>query len=205
MESLKRTAPSNFQCIWTTMKPQDEPNCLSYWRRQALLSWFGTLYHTKEHLCLNKTINDIRENSQIMQGITILLFGDFRQTLPVIPRRPQANEINVCFKRKLHLESWQAENSMRVKIAGELARRRFAPFLLHFCKGTIGMGQNTNISPPNGCGNSVSSIQDLSNHIYAKIKHNFIHSNLLFDRVILVIKNRNMYSINWNNTLPLTL
>lgn len=43
---------------------------------------------------LNLTLKDLRGNNQLMGGILLLLSGDFRQTLPVIPRGPSADEIN---------------------------------------------------------------------------------------------------------------
>jgi hypothetical protein len=34
---------------------------------------------------LNRTLKDIKENDSIMGGTTVLLAGDFRQTLPIVP------------------------------------------------------------------------------------------------------------------------
>lgn len=47
---------------------------------------------------LDRTLKDLRENHQLFGGATILLTGDCRQTLPVIPKFSAADELNVCLK-----------------------------------------------------------------------------------------------------------
>ena len=57
---------------------------------------------TMAHKCnleaLNRSLQDIRDNRGVMGGITVLLAGDFRQTLPVVQRGTRADEINACLK-----------------------------------------------------------------------------------------------------------
>ncbi|GBP94149.1 hypothetical protein EVAR_57564_1 [Eumeta japonica] len=47
---------------------------------QAQLQW-----HKKSLEALNFTLKDLRRNNNIFGGLMILLAGDFRQTLPVVP------------------------------------------------------------------------------------------------------------------------
>ena len=42
----------------------------------------------------NRTLQDLRDNTDIMGGIVVLLAADFRQTLPVIQRKTPADEIS---------------------------------------------------------------------------------------------------------------
>lgn len=42
---------------------------------------------------LSTTLQDIKSNNSLMEGITLLLAGDLRQTLPVIPRVTRADLI----------------------------------------------------------------------------------------------------------------
>lgn len=45
-----------------------------------------TMAHRKSLEALDKTLQDLRKNTRLMGGILLLLSGDFRQTLPVIPK-----------------------------------------------------------------------------------------------------------------------
>lgn len=54
--------------------------------------------HKKSLEALNFTLKDLRRNNNIFGGLMILLAGDFRQTLPVIPRGTPADELNAYLK-----------------------------------------------------------------------------------------------------------
>ncbi|GFU91509.1 ATP-dependent DNA helicase [Trichonephila clavipes] len=58
----------------------------------------STMSHKKAIEELNQTLQELRVSTDIMEGIVVLLAGDFRQTLPVIQRGTQANEIRACIK-----------------------------------------------------------------------------------------------------------
>ncbi|GBP38709.1 ATP-dependent DNA helicase pif1 [Eumeta japonica] len=57
-----------------------------------------TMAHKKSLEALNFTLKDLRRNNNIFGGLMILLAGDFRQTLPVVPRGTPADELNACLK-----------------------------------------------------------------------------------------------------------
>jgi ATP-dependent DNA helicase PIF1 len=57
-----------------------------------------TMAHKRAMEALNRTMKDLRNDSRCFGGAMILLSGDFRQTLPVIPRSTAADEINACLK-----------------------------------------------------------------------------------------------------------
>ncbi|KAF2879973.1 hypothetical protein ILUMI_26198 [Ignelater luminosus] len=57
-----------------------------------------TMAHKRASEALDRTLRDLRSNQIIFGGAMILLVGDFRQTLPVIPRSTPADEINACLK-----------------------------------------------------------------------------------------------------------
>ncbi|GBP09385.1 ATP-dependent DNA helicase pif1 [Eumeta japonica] len=52
--------------------------------------------HKKSLEALDRTLKDLRSNHNRFGGAMILLLGDFRQTLPVIPRSTPADELNPC-------------------------------------------------------------------------------------------------------------
>ncbi|GBP84223.1 hypothetical protein EVAR_62239_1 [Eumeta japonica] len=57
-----------------------------------------TMAHKRALEALDMTLKDLRKDSRCFGGAMILLSGDFRQTLPVIPRSTAADEINACLK-----------------------------------------------------------------------------------------------------------
>ncbi|GBP63660.1 hypothetical protein EVAR_82020_1, partial [Eumeta japonica] len=80
--------------------------------------------HKKSLEALNFTLKDLRRNNNIFGGLMILLAGDFRQTLPVVPRGTPADELNACLKAS---PLWNNNNDVHAlnftiqsKIAGDL-------------------------------------------------------------------------------------
>ncbi|XP_073826793.1 uncharacterized protein [Musca autumnalis] len=57
-----------------------------------------TMAHKKSLEALDRTLQDLRNNSMLFGGALVLLAGDFRQTLPVIPGSTPADELNACLK-----------------------------------------------------------------------------------------------------------
>lgn len=48
---------------------------------------------------LNRTLPDLRDNKKIMRRLTVLIAGNFLQTLQVIPRSTRADEVKAHVKR----------------------------------------------------------------------------------------------------------
>ncbi|GFV20703.1 ATP-dependent DNA helicase [Trichonephila clavipes] len=61
-----------------------------------------TMSHKKALEALDRTLRDFRGNRRIFGGALILLSGDFRQTLPIIPRSTPADELHACLKSSVH-------------------------------------------------------------------------------------------------------
>jgi len=47
---------------------------------------------------LNRTMRYVNDNIRLFGSVLVLLSGDFKQTLPIIPRVIYADEINSCLK-----------------------------------------------------------------------------------------------------------
>lgn len=47
---------------------------------------------------LNNILKDLRDNTGIVGGVTVLLAGDFWKILPVVPRGSRADEVKACMK-----------------------------------------------------------------------------------------------------------
>ena len=54
--------------------------------------------HRKAIEAVNRTLQDNQRCNQPMGDVTMLFCGDFRQTLPAVPRGTRANKINACLK-----------------------------------------------------------------------------------------------------------
>lgn len=68
-------------------------------RTCAALLWEEcTMAHKKSFEAVDRTMRDLRGNNEPMGGALILLAGDFRQTLPVVPRSTPTDELNAYIK-----------------------------------------------------------------------------------------------------------
>lgn len=69
-----------------------------------------TMAHKKALEALDRTLKDLRKNDHPMGKSVILLAGDFRQTLPIIPRSTPADELNACLKASSKCQENQTNN-----------------------------------------------------------------------------------------------
>jgi PIF1 helicase. len=64
-------------------------------RQCKLLVWDeSTKSHKKAIEALNRTLQDLRDSTDIMGGMVVFLAGDFRQTLPVTPQMESEPVLN---------------------------------------------------------------------------------------------------------------
>jgi len=71
---------------------------------------------------IDRTMRDLRNIDQPIGGIPLLLSGDFRQTLPVIPKRSPADELRVCLKSSYlwkYMKVFHLHTNMCVSLLGE--------------------------------------------------------------------------------------
>ena len=75
--------------------------------------------HKKSLKALDRSSQDLRENSKPFGSTLILLAGNFRQTLPVIPRSTPLGELNACLKNYdlwVHVKTLILTINMRVQL-----------------------------------------------------------------------------------------
>lgn len=68
-----------------------------------------------------------------MGGVTVLLAGDFRQTLPVVPRGTRADEVKACIKTSYLwplIKKLSLRKNMRVHLGGDASNEHFSELLL---------------------------------------------------------------------------
>ncbi|XP_072392548.1 ATP-dependent DNA helicase pif1-like [Diabrotica undecimpunctata] len=150
---------------------------------------------------LNRTLKDLRNDSRCFGGAMILLSGDFRQILPVIPRSTAVNEINACLKSSnlwRYVKKLQLTTNMRVTLLNDTSAENFSEQLL-----TIGNGQvlvdelSGLISFLNHFCNFVSSKDELINNVFPNIISNYKNNEWLSERAILAAKNKDVDDLNY--------
>ncbi|GFW00167.1 ATP-dependent DNA helicase [Trichonephila clavipes] len=98
-------------------------------REAKLIIWDEcTMAHKKGIEALNRTLQDIRGCNQIMGGLTVLLSGDFRQTLPVVLRGTRADIVKACLKTSFlwpHIKVVSLKINMRVHLQHDLRAEIF--------------------------------------------------------------------------------
>ncbi|GFY26457.1 ATP-dependent DNA helicase PIF1 [Trichonephila clavipes] len=105
-----------------------------------------TMSHKKALEALDRTLRDFRGNRRIFGGALILLSGDFRQTLPIIPRSTPADELHACLKSSVlwrHLQKLTLKTSMRVQLQRDASAGNFAKQLMDIGNGRMEIDEST--------------------------------------------------------------
>lgn len=159
-----------------------------------------TMAHKKSFETLNTTLKDINNNTQLMGGKLILLAGDFRQILPVIPKSTPADEINACLKSShlwKYVKQLALKTNMRIQGANAELSSFFSKTLLQIGEGTICSGTKTDeITFPSKFCHIHSSLDKLITTVYPNIQKNYKDHKWLMERVILAPKNEEVNQIN---------
>ncbi|XP_015602996.1 uncharacterized protein LOC107271468 [Cephus cinctus] len=150
---------------------------------------------------LNRTLKDIKNNDKLFGGTLLLLSGDFRQILPVIPRSTYADEINACLKSPplwRNVEKVQLYINMRVQMLEDPSAETFSNQLLDIGDGKIAVYENTGCIklPTNFC-TIVDSQNALIDSIFPDVGTQYINHAWLAERAILAAKNVDVDDLNF--------
>lgn len=99
-----------------------------------------TMAHKNGIEALNRLLQDIRGCDRIMGGVIVLLTGDFRQTLPVVPRGTRADEVKACIKSSILWPSVKVLTltiNMRVHLQPNSKAEEFSKILIDIGDGKI--------------------------------------------------------------------
>lgn len=159
-----------------------------------------TMAHKHSLEALDRTMKDLKGNVRIFGGALLLLSGDFRQTLPVIPRSTYADEINACLKSSSLWRSvvkLQLHTNMRVQLQNDPSAARFSEQLLDIGNGKMPINAITQtIKFPEDFCNIVSSRDELIENVFPNIHTNINSHQWLSERAILAAKNVDVDAIN---------
>lgn len=145
---------------------------------------------------LNRTLQDLNNNTRLFGGALLLLSGDFRQTLPVIPRSTYADEINACLKQSI---LWRNVTTLRLTInmQNDPLALSFSEQLLNIGNGKIKLHENTQcIKLPDNFSNMVNRKDALIESIFPNLRTNFINHAWLCERAILAPTNVDVDALN---------
>ncbi|XP_037931426.1 ATP-dependent DNA helicase PIF1-like [Teleopsis dalmanni] len=134
--------------------------------------------HKRALEALDRTLKDHRNDSRCFGGAMILLSGDFRQTLPVIPKSTAADEINACLKSS---NLWRYVKKLQLVTNMSCIAVEESSGLIAF--------------PSNFC-NFVSSKDELINEVFPIID-NHKNKKWLSERAILAAKNKDVNDLNF--------
>jgi len=127
----------------------DKPTCTTtknsatakLMREYKIIIWNEcTMVHKLASEAVDRTMKDLRGVSRRFGGTMILLSGDFRQTLPVIPRSTAADEINACLKSSFlwwPVKKLKLTTNMRVALHNDPSAAEFSRQLLALGYGHI--------------------------------------------------------------------
>ncbi|GFU97335.1 ATP-dependent DNA helicase [Trichonephila clavipes] len=105
-----------------------------------------TMSHKKALEALDRTLRDFRGNKWIFGGALILLSGDFRQTLPIIPRSTPVDELHACLKSSVlwrHLQKLTLKTNMCVQLQRDASAGNFAKQLMDIGNGRMEIDEST--------------------------------------------------------------
>lgn len=149
---------------------------------------------------LDRTLKDLRDNQNIFGGAMILLSGDFRPTLPVIPRSTVADEINACLKSSnlwRHVKTLQLTTNMRVFLQQDQTATVFSKQLLDIGNGKVAVDSSTGLMtfPTDFC-HFTESKEELIQRVFPDIKQQYNNHDWLSERAILAAKNKDVDDLN---------
>lgn len=128
-----------------------------------------TMSHRSHIEAIDRTLRDLKCNNKFMGGITFVFAGDFRQTLPVIPKGTRADVVNACLKSSPiwnYVEKLYLRTNMRVYLCG--GDDIFPAQLLKIGNGTL-ENENGYISVNHTIGRVVNNVEELISTVYPDI------------------------------------
>lgn len=158
-----------------------------------------TMSNKKAVEAVDRTLRDIRRDERPMGNVTLLLSGDFRQTLPVISRGTRFDEINASLKQSYlwpRIQKLKLTRNMRAQLGSRLNAQEFSDILLKIGEGNL-PEEDGRIRLPEILGTVVSSEDELIHSVFGDLQYILDQDNSwLCERAILTPKNDQVAAIN---------
>ncbi|XP_055845040.1 uncharacterized protein LOC129911312 [Episyrphus balteatus] len=158
-----------------------------------------TMAHKKSLEAFNRTLQDLRGNNRLFGGALVLFAGDFRQTLPVIPRSTAADELNASLKSSTlwkYVKTLSLNENVRVLLQNDPTAAEFSKQLLKIGNGELPLDIDGQITFPNNFCSLSESNAALIQSVFPNIVNNYQNYDWLSQRCILACTNKDVISIN---------
>ncbi|XP_017250901.2 uncharacterized protein LOC108221541 [Daucus carota subsp. sativus] len=188
-------------------------------RHTKLIIWDeAPMQHRYAFECLDRSLRDIMKSSDLGRaalpfgGITVVLGGDFRQILPVIPHGDRAQILGACITRSYLwniCKIFVLTKNMRLNKGSSDAEanevKEFAKWVLDVGNGTFTTSHNAddrlnedNIEVPlKFCDlENDNSVENMIRSIYPDFVHNSMNPEYLSERAILTPTNQTVGHLN---------
>ncbi|KAH9628081.1 hypothetical protein HF086_018297 [Spodoptera exigua] len=133
-------------------------------------------------------------------GLMVLFCGDFRQTLPIIPRGTRADEIGACLKSSFLWRSIISSNlsfNMRAYLGDDANAQVFSNLLIQIGNGTYTTQKGVKVTLVESLCSSVASQQELISSVYGDPSEISNHDTAwLCQRATLAPRNDQAAAIN---------
>ncbi|CAI6348264.1 unnamed protein product [Macrosiphum euphorbiae] len=142
-----------------------------------------------------------------MGKVTVILAGDFRQTLPIITRGTLADQIDASLKNSYpwkHTEIIMLKKNMRVFLTHNPTFKAFSEQLLLLGNGKWPENSDIMIEFPSNFCNIVNSTESLLKNVFPEIQKNYTNHEWCCKRAILAPTNNkvNYINIDISSSLP---
>jgi ATP-dependent DNA helicase PIF1 len=169
--------------------------------RQAKILIIDEVSMGHKHIfeCLDRSLQDIRNNTALFGGLTVLFAGDWRQVLPVVPHGSRAQIVNACLKRSYiwdHVQMLHLTQNMRTRSS---ETDDFAEYLMAIGNGTettypeIGPSK---IKIPQDMTIASNHLNDLCNFVFDDLESNYTVPDWLSSKAIIAPTNKAVEEIN---------
>ncbi|KAM0880860.1 hypothetical protein ACQ4PT_033300 [Festuca glaucescens] len=183
-------------------------------KRTSLIIWDEAPMANKHCFeALDRSLRDIlrftNENSKDKPfgGMTVVLGGDFRQILPVIPKGRRCHIVDACLKRSYlwkHFEEFKLTRNMRVTSLADTPEEQnktadFADWILNIGDGLVGNEEDeawVNIPEDLLLRKGGNQLETIINSTYPNLWTNYKNRKYLEERAILCPRNEMVKEVN---------
>lgn len=134
--------------------------------------------HKRAVEALDRTLRDLQTKRSIMGNLTVLLAGDFRQILPVVPRGTPSDELNACLKSSYlwkQIIKMKLTTNLRVALFNNNdSSENFTKQLLNIGEDKFETDQQRKIHFTGEFCNIVHTTEELINEVFPNIHENFL-------------------------------
>ena len=138
-----------------------------------------------------------QKNEELFGGVLVVLTGDFRQILPVVPGGTKADELGASIKSSFlweHVKTLKLTTNMRVHLTGDPEAAEFAEILEDIGNGELGRDTQGIVGfPPEIC---VKDKKELIESTYPNLAQHYQNSDYLQERAILAPTNDDVENIS---------